>query len=463
MVFMRRETMDLKQYQHFHFIGIGGISMSGLAEMLAQRGAEVSGSDRTDSPMLAKLRSEGIRCYVGHEASQVHGADAVVYTAAIPKDNCELLEAERLGIPGIYRGDLLGAWMKEYPVSVGICGTHGKSTCTSMCSTVLVQAGVDPSVHIGTELELIGGTTRLGQSGVFVTEACEYQDSFLDFFPTIAVVLNIEEDHLDYFSGIDQIRESFVRFIRLCPETEGLAILNGDDPQTMQAGREAGRRSVTFGLGENCDYRAVDLRLKDGSYAFSLIRRNEKIADVTLGVPGRHNVYNALAAIAACEACGVPAETAAELIAQYHGAARRFADGGTCCGARIVHDYAHHPTEIRATLSSARDNTKGDVWCVFQPHTYTRTKLLFDDFSEAFSQADHLLLADIYAAREPDPGDIHSRMLAEAVARKGHPDARYAGTMDHIAEILKKEVRPGDMILILGAGDIIKLLPLIQE
>ncbi len=462
MMFKRSGTMDLKQYRHYHFIGIGGMSMSGLAEMLNARGAEVSGSDRTDGPMLDKLRSEGIRCYVGHEASQVHGADAVVYTAAIPKDNCELREAERLGIPLIYRGDLLGAWMHEYPVSIGVCGTHGKSTCTSMCATILLGAGKDPGVHIGTELDLIGGTTRVGEGSVFVAESCEYQDSFLDLFPTVAVVLNIEEDHLDYFSGIDQIRDSFVRFIRICPEDSGLAVLNGDDPQTMRAGKEAGRRYVTFGLGEVCDYRADEIVLENGKYSYTLFRKGERVTRVSLSVPGRHHIYNSLAAIAACEACGVPAEEAAEHVKEYHGAARRFDDGGFCGGARIVHDYAHHPTEIRATLSAARDNAQGQVWCVFQPHTYTRTKQLFDSFAKAFSDSDHLLLADIYAAREPDPGDISSAMLAEAVKNQGHPDSRYGGSMEAIADTLKKETKPGDLILILGAGDIIRILPMLN-
>jgi len=455
--------MNLSQYEHYHFIGIGGISMSGLAQMLLRRGHTVSGSDRSDSSILGKLRAEGITCFVGHRAEQVEGADAIVYTAAVPQDNCELVRARELGIPTIYRGDLLGAWMRDYGVRVGICGTHGKSSCTSMLATILVEAEKDPSVHIGSELPLISGTTRLGQSEVFITEACEYQDSFLDFFPTVALVLNIEEDHLDYFADLSAIVDSFVKFIRLCPQDGGLAIVNGDDPECILAARRGERETVTFGLGDANDWQAVDLHTVNGLYAFSVLNQGAAVGQVQLSVPGRHHVYNALGAIAAAVACGVEPCDACRFVGHYAGASRRFADAGTCNAARLVHDYAHHPTEIRATLSSARDVSRGKIWCVFQPHTYTRTRALFSQFVEAFGDADHVLLADIYAAREPDPGDMNSRMLADAVTRSGHPDCRYGGAFDTIAETLRREVKEGDLVLILGAGDIIGILPSLQD
>jgi len=455
--------MDLDSYQHYHFIGIGGISMSGLAEMLVSRGKEVSGSDRQDSPMLTKLRAEGITCFVGHLSSQVHGADAVVYTAAIPKDNCEMQEALRLNIPLIYRGDLLGAWMARYGTALGICGTHGKSTTTSMIATILLECGADPSVHIGTELDLISGTTRSGKSDLFVTEACEYQDSFLDLFPTCVVVLNIEADHLDYFSGLDAIRDSFTRFMRLCPEETGLIIYNGDDPECQRAAEAAGRPSETFGLSESATWRAADVSLENGHYAFTVLYKGQPRAHLRLGVPGRHNIYNALAALAAALRCGIEPEAAAPALTHYTGAARRFAFEGFFRGAEVIHDYAHHPTEIRATLSAARDKARGDIWCIFQPHTYTRTKALFDDFIGCFQDASHLLLVDIYAAREPDPGDISSPMLAQALRGSGHPDARYAPNFRAAVQAVQEGIRPGDLILVLGAGDITGILPLLKE
>jgi UDP-N-acetylmuramate--alanine ligase len=438
-----------------HFIGIGGISMSGLAMILMTWGIPVSGSDRADAPVLERLRKLGADVFIGHRAGQHGDASLVVYTPAIADDNEELAAARASGVPVIRRDELLGRIIRQYRQSVGISGVHGKTTCTAMTATILFKCGRNPTIHVGGSLSLIGGSGRVGGNDVFVTEACEYKESFLAFPPTIAVILNIDADHLDYFKDIDDVEDAFRKYVALLPE-DGYCIVNGDDPRAVQILRGAHCGGETFGLSETCDWRAAGIAAGgDGCCGFDLMHRGEPCGRVELSVPGRHNVYNALAAIAASVYCGVEVDCAINCLKDFKGADRRFQKVGEAGGAAVYHDYAHHPTELRATLEAAAGLPHNRLWCVFQPHTYTRTKALFQDFVSAFDRADRVVLLDIYAAREPNPGDIHSRMLRDAInARDGGSRCAYAPSFAEAAELVKAERQPGDLIFVIGAGDI---------
>ena len=438
-----------------HFIGIGGISMSGLARILRTLGIAVSGSDRTNSEALNRLRLLGVDVFIGHKAGQHGDASLVVYTPAIAEDNPELSAARQANIPTIRRDELLGRIIRQYKTSIGIAGMHGKSTCTSMTATVLLECHKDPTIHIGAVLPSIGGSVRVGGNEFFVTEADEYKESFLKFPPTVAVLLNIDEDHLDYYRDINHIIEAFTKYVALLP-AGGACIANGDDPLAVQVMKGAPCPGHTFGLGEDCEWRAVDIVADpQGCHRFTVLHNGERSGEVALSVPGRHHVYNALAAIAASVLCGVDPEQAAQALAHYVGAERRFMLVGAADGCEVYHDYAHHPAEIRATLEAAALRPHNRLWCVFQPHTYTRTKALFQQFASCFAKADQVVLTDIYAAREPDPGDIHSTQLCDAINGKlGAGRCRYAPTLADAAALVKAERQPGDLILTVGAGDI---------
>lgn len=441
-----------------HFIGIGGISMSGLAMILMTWGIPVSGSDRSDSAVLPRLRDMGAEIFVGHRAGQHEGASLVVYTPAVPDDNEELAAARASGTPVIRRDELLGRIIRQYRQSIGISGVHGKTTCTSMASTILFKCGKDPTIHVGGSLSLIGGSVRVGGNDIFVTEACEYKESFLAFPPTIAVILNIDADHLDYFRDIDHVEQAFRKYVSLLP-ADGYCIVNGDDARAVGILKDAHCGGTTFGLAETCHWRATGIIPDaDGCHSFDLLEGGKPVGRVSLSVPGRHNVYNALAAIAAASRCGVDPACAAEELKAFTGADRRFQKIGETGGAKLYHDYAHHPTEVRATLEAASLLPHNRLWCVFQPHTYTRTKALFNEFTSAFDKVDRLVLLDIYAAREPNPGDISSRMLCDAInSRDGLGRCRYAASFDEAVMIVKQELEPMDVIFTMGAGDIEKI------
>lgn len=441
-----------------HFIGIGGISMSGLAMILMTWGIPVSGSDRTDSDTVERLRGMGAEISIGHKAGQHEGASLVVYTPAVAEDNEELAAARASGVPVIRRDELLGRIIKQYRHSVGISGVHGKTTCTSMTATILYRCGRNPTIHLGGRLDLLGGSVRVGGNDIFVTEACEYKESFLAFPPTVAVILNIDADHLDYFKDIDAVADAFRKYVALLP-TDGYCIVNGEDVRAVEVLKNAPCPGTTFGLAEGCSWRAANIMADaSGCFSFDLVRDGENCCRAQLCVPGRHNIYNALAAIAAADRCGVDPQCAAEQLADFKGAERRFQKIGEAGGASVYHDYAHHPAEIRATLEAASLLPRNRLWCVFQPHTYTRTKALFDDFVTAFDKADKLVLLDIYAAREKDPGDISSKMLCDAVNQKdGKNRCVYAASFEEAAKIVKKGRRPGDIIFTVGAGDIEKI------
>ncbi len=449
--------IDFSKPEKVHFIGIGGISMSGLAEILLHAGFTVTGSDRAVSDLTKKLESEGCTVFYGQRAANItEDVALVVYTAAIKQDNPELAKAIELSIPTITRAELLGQIMKNYETSIAVSGTHGKTTTTSMVTSVLLKADADPTVSVGGMLPSIGGNIRIGKSGCFVTEACEYTNSFLSFFPTISIILNIDADHLDFFKDIDDIRKSFAKFAQLLPE-DGLLVINADIDRIDEITANVKCRVVTVSSDSPADYTAENITYDEkGCASFEVTAFGKALTSVHLSVPGAHNVSNALAAIAVCDHLKIPASYIKEGIGDYTGTDRRFQYKGTIGQVTVIDDYAHHPTEIAATLAAAKNVAHKKLWLVFQPHTYSRTKALFDEFAKALSAADEVVLADIYAARETDDLGISSEGLCEAIKSLG-TSARYFGSFDEIEDFLLLNCSPGDLLITMGAGDIVKV------
>lgn len=449
--------IDFKKPIHIHFIGIGGISMSGLAEILLEEGFTVSGSDTKESPLTKKLESEGAVIAYGQKAENItRDIDCVVYTAAINRSNPELMEAVAQKIPMLTRAELLGQLMKNYDTPIAVSGTHGKTTTTSMISHILLAADLDPTISVGGILKAIGGNIRVGKSETFITEACEYTNSFLHFFPKISVILNIEEDHLDFFKDLEDIRHSFHQFAGLLPD-DGTLVINGEIGNYQEIYRDLSCNIVTYGASSSFDYSAGNISYNEkGCVSFDLFRHGEYTDRIVLSVTGDHNVSNALSAIAVADLLGIPMETTKKGLLSFSGTDRRFEYKGEFNGVTVVDDYAHHPTEIEATLKAAKHYPHEKVWCVFQPHTYTRTKAFFHEFADALSHTDHLILADIYAARETDTLGVSSAALAEEVKKRG-TDAYYFPTFDAIESFLRENCRPGDLLITMGAGDIVKV------
>lgn len=447
--------IDFNHPMHIHFIGIGGISMSGLAEILLKEGFTVSGSDTKESPLTKKLESEGAHIVYGQKAENITpGIGCVVYTAAINRSNPELIEAVARKIPMLTRAELLGQLMKNYDTPIAVSGTHGKTTTTSMISHILLEADMDPTISVGGILKAIGGNIRVGSSGTFITEACEYTNSFLHFFPKISVVLNIEEDHLDFFKDLEDIRHSFHQFAALLPD-DGTLVINGDIKDYPEIYSGLSCNVVTYGSSSDFDYSADNIAYdENGHVSFDLILHGEKTDHIRLSVTGDHNVSNALSAIAVADLLDIPMEVTKKGLLSFTGTDRRFEYKGEFNGVTVVDDYAHHPTEIAATLKAAQHSPHNSVWCVFQPHTYTRTKAFFHEFAEALSHADHLVLADIYAARETDTLGISSADLAEETAKLG-TDTHYFPSFGEIEAFLRENCRPGDLLITMGAGDVV--------
>ena len=445
------KTAHIKNFPggRIHMIGIGGSSMSGLAEMLIDQGYSVSGSDRDETYLVHFVREKNATVYIGHKAENIHGADLVVYSAAISPDNPERKEAEKLGIPCIERAVLLGQLMEGCPQSVGICGAHGKTTVTAMLSQMLVDNGMDPSVHIGGRLDAIGGSTRIGHNGIFIAEACEYNRSFLHLPPTTAVVLNIDADHLDCYHDIYEIEQTFGQYLHLLPE-DGTAVGNGDDPRIMRLFSNLNRKKILFGMDRGLEWHPENLTENEHGYAvFDLIHNGRKTATVEMGVPGLFNVMNALAASATAAHLGLAPEKAAESLKSFIGAHRRFELTDTIDGVDIYHDYGHNPTEMRNALSIARKNCSGRLWAVMQPHTFSRVRTLFDQYLTCTEEADFTLVTDICAAREQDPGDL----LVDGMRRNGI-NAVWTPTFDDTEAYLKARWMPGDLVITMGCGDI---------
>ena len=450
--------LDFDKPIHVYFSGIGGISMSGLAQILRSRGFRVSGSDRAASSITDELAADGIRVIIGQQKENITpDIDLVVFTAAIRPDNPEYIAVMENGIPHITRSVLLGQIMRGYKDPVAISGTHGKTTTTSMISEIMMAAGTDPTLSIGGILDSIGGNVRIGNSQYFAAEACEYTNSFLDMFPGIGIVLDIDADHLDFFKDLDDIRRSFRKFAQLIP-ADGALIINTQIPDYEEISGGLDCRVILYGPDDSADYWPENITYDQFARAsYTLCSRSAdgtvNRQEITLGVPGEHNVYNSLAAAAAADCLGIDRKYTAAALAGYTGTERRFQILGSRNGFTVIDDYAHHPTEIEATLRTALNYPHRELWCVFQSHTYTRTKALMDEFAQALTLADHVVLAKIYPARETDDLGISSHTLAEKIEQLGHP-CLCLDSFEEIEEYLLKNCQSDDLVITMGAGNI---------
>ena len=430
---------------HVHLVGIGGVSMRPLGLVLKGMGMKVTGSDMSASEGTRELEAKGIPVTIGHNAENIQGADCIIRTAAAHNDNPEIAAARASGIPVFERAQAWGEIMRSYKNAVCVSGTHGKTTTTSMLTHILMEADLDPTVMIGGYLPLLHASHRVGHGDTILLESCEYCDSFLNFFPTLALVLNVEEDHLDYFKDLADIQKSFHKFAEMA--TFGV-VANGDDPHTVQA--LEGIDYVTFGLGDGNRIHAANM-CPDWRH-FDVLCDGEFYCHLDMGVLGRHNAMNALAAAAAAWMMGIPGEAVSRGLRAFHGAGRRMEFKGKFHGADVYDDYAHHPDEVAATISAVRDAMPGRrLVLAFQPHTYSRTSALFDDFVRELSRADVLVLAEIYAARERNTIGISSADVAEKI-----PGAVFCETLPEVTEYLRQNVREGDVVLTMGAGDIFR-------
>lgn len=452
---------DFKGKQ-IHMTGIAGSSMSGLAEMLIKQGYNVRGSDGAESYMVDYLRKKGIPVVVGHFAENIEGADLHVYTAAILPDNIERQTVAKLGIPSLERKELLGQLMENYTHAACVCGTHGKTTTSGMLAQTLVDCGLDPTVHIGGMVDSIGGSTRVGSHELFVAEACEFNASFLTMSPTLAVIMNLEEDHLDYYRDINHIKETFAKFLSLLP-ADGIAIGFGDDPKVVELLNALTQRTYTFGFNETNHYYPQNIEYNELACAsFDIIKQGKNLGRLSLGVPGKIQIIDAIAAFAAADVLGADPKLAMESLSNFQGVHRRFELTGVYDGVEVYHDYGHNPQEMAQVLQTAHMRPHNRLWAVMQPHTYSRVKRLFCDYITCTQIADFTLITDICAAREKDPGDIHSIMLVDAMQDQGI-NAVYTPTFDDTENYLKAHWQPGDIVVTLGCGDINKLNIQIEE
>ncbi|WP_087064366.1 UDP-N-acetylmuramate--L-alanine ligase [Intestinibacillus massiliensis] len=448
----------IENHNVIHLIGIGGVSMNSLAELLLSLGARVTGSDRQETAVTERLERLGARITYAHQPENVEGAALIIRTSAIHDENPEIVRANQLSIPVVERAAAWGCLMADYDNVICLSGTHGKTTTTSMMAMITMQAGLDPTVMVGSQLPAIGGTLRIGEKGYFVAESCEYCNSFLNFCPTVAAILNVEADHLDFFKDIDDIIHSFHEFCLLTPEN-GAVVVNADDENAMRAVQGVGRETITFGTGAGAHVRPEHISIRNGYYSFDVMAGGEMFTSVTLSVPGYHNMMNALACCAISLFLKIDPEQVRLGLAAFTGSSRRFQlTGRMASGAVVVDDYAHHPSEMRATLSAARQMDFSRIICAFQPHTYTRTKALFNEFVEALGMCDQAVLAPIYAAREKNTVGISSADLAAKIE-----GAVSLGTFEEIAAYLRSIAREGDLILTMGAGDIDRVGRLLVE
>ena len=450
--------MDFSQYKRIHCLGIGGIGLSAVAEILLNRGYIVSGTDIHPSKVTRHLEYLGIKVYTKHEPENVEDVDAIVYSAAVSEENPEVKRAHELGIPLFSRAEVLGMIMNDYENSVAICGTHGKTTVTSMTSLILRNADYKPTILVGGNLPQINGNVEIGETKYFVTEACEYMDSFLQLRPSIGVILNIDSDHLDYFKDMEHIVKSFSTFVEQIPP-HGIIIAFGDNP-FVRGILKGHKNKITYGYSESNDFYAENIRFNENGFPiFEICHNGNRIAEIELSVPGEHNVLNAMASFVTASYLGVDTDTILKTLKEYSGANRRFDYIGTTeKGVRVIDDYAHHPTEIKATLSAARNVKHNKLWLIFQPHTYTRTKALFNEFVDAFTDTDVVILTDIYAAREKDVYNISSYKLATAMKLK-HPDkpVYYVKDFEDIVKYIEKFAGKDDIVMTMGAGDVYKV------
>ncbi len=434
-----------------HFIGIGGISMSGIAKILLNNGIKVSGSDISESDSVAELRALGAEVFIGHKKENITNQDMVVYTSAVSDDNPEIIAAKEKGIILIDRATMIGHIMKDYKNAISVAGTHGKTTATSMLTCILLQAETDPTVMVGGKLDSIDGNLRIGKSSYFITETCEYMRNFLKFLPKFAIILNIEEDHLDYYKDIDDIIDAFSHFCALVPP-EGFVVVNREDENALRASKASGAPVYTFGFND-ATFCARNITYSDYGYpSFDIYEENAKILHLDLGVTGLHNVLNATACALAAIKMGLGTDAVKAGLEAFNGTKRRFEKKGFVNGALVIDDYAHHPTEISATIDALKNVSHKDEWCIFQPHTYTRTISLMDDFAKALSNVKNVVITDIFAAREKDTGLVHAKDLADKIE-----GAVYIKEFEDIAKYIKENAKEGDVVLTMGAGNVCEI------
>ncbi len=454
---------SIKKYKNIHMIGIGGVSMSGIAEILVNWGFNVSGSNNVDSDILHTLENNGIKVFIGHRPENVIGSDCVVYTAAISKDNVELVHAKELGIPVIERSDFLGELTRCYKNTIAISGTHGKTTTTSLVSLCFIEALKDPSIQVGALIKELNGNYRVGNSEDFIIEACEYVESFLKFSPKSEIILNIDNDHLDYYKNLENIKKAFVKYVKLLPD-DGLLVINADDLNCLDLPTYTKAKAIKYGIeNEDVDFSAKNITFdEDGCPEFDVYKYNEFYEHIKLSIPGRHNVLNSLACIALCDSYSISKDAIKISLSKFKGADRRFEFKGTLNGARVYDDYGHHPTEISATAKALKNKKFNKSWVVFQPHTYSRTFNLLDDFANALLSFDNIIVTDIYAARETNTYNISSKDLVDKIIKLGK-NAIYIPELEDCAKYLKRNVKENDIVLTLGAGTVTNIGPMIVE
>ncbi len=442
----------LKEVKHIHFIGIGGSGMCPLAEILNKEGYFITGSDNNESDTLSRIRDLGIKVVMGQRAENIEGAEMIVYTAALLSDNPELVAAKASGIPTFERSKLFGAISRLYGKCIGVSGTHGKTTTTSMLTQIFIDADCDPTAVIGGKLPLTGTNGIAGKSEIMVCEACEFVDTFLELSPAVSVILNIDEDHLDYFKTLENLIASFTKFADLASNA---VIYNGDDANTLSAIKNAkksgGKEFITFGLKEGNDYRAVNVQIKNAKPEYDLEVNGQTAGHIALNVPGEHNVIDSLAAVSAAMHQGVAFEDCAAALSEFKGAGRRFEFLGTYNGVTIADDYAHHPTELEVTLKTAKQMGYNNVWAVFQPFTFSRTHMLMDDFARVLKIADKVVMTEIMGSREVNTYNVYTSQLAEKI-----PGSVWFDTFEEVADYVVKNAEPGDLVMTLGCGDIYK-------
>ena len=455
-------NIDDSKYKNIFFIGIGGISMSALAELMLHKGYKVYGSDRTPSINTEKLEKNGATIYYEHKKEHIENMDLVIFTDAISFDNEEYMAAVKEKIDLVDRATFLGAIMKNYKNSIAVSGTHGKTTTTSMITEIIKDLDLNPTIMLGGQLKDIDGNIKIGDENLFLTEACEYKANILKYFPTTEIILNIDEDHLDYFDNIDHIIRTFKGYVDNL-HADDYVILNVDDENVENLFPIDNCKVFTFGIKNDADLRAKNIDFsEDGFPTYDLYLKGKKICHVELSVLGRHNVLNSLAAIAATYVNNIPIEDAIIGLKNYKGVERRLEEKGYYKGTKIMDDYAHHPTEIKSSIHAIKNACKGKLYTIFQPHTYTRTKLLLDAFANSFDESDVIIITDIYAAREKDYGDIHSKTLRDAIS--DHRDnAFYISGFEDIVKFIKENIKKDDVVVTMGAGDVYKIGEMILE
>lgn len=456
---------NIKKYKHVHMLGIGGVSMSGIAEILHHWGFTVTGSDSNSSEITNRLKENGISVTIGHDFENLEKADAVVYTAAIKQDDPEMLKAKEKNIPIIERCDFLGELTKAFSNTIGISGTHGKTTTTSMVSVCFLKAGKDPNIQVGGILKQINGNYKIGNSEYFIIEACEYVESFLKFRPKSEIILNIDNDHLDYFKTFENIKNAFIKYVKLLPE-DGFLVLNGDDENCLDLANHTISSYTTYGIeNQNADFIATNISFDDNGFSeFDVLKNGNFFEHIKLSVAGKHNILNSLACISLCDHYDISSKDIKDALVEFTGAHRRLEYKGSFKDISVFDDYAHHPTEIKATCNALSNKKYHESWVVFQPHTYSRTQNLLADFAEALSNFDHIVITDIYAARENNIYGVSSKDIADRInTSRTANECKYITDFNEIVDYLKNNAKPNDIILTLGAGNITDLGPMLLK